>query len=139
MLIGRDDLAESCGKHLCIGILLFDFGDHALEALYLGIEILSAGFGAFEAEAELEVFLIADQNVRNGGELCKCFAQLLFTAFPEGRTVVEVEADQCPVFLRCPCHVEAALCRVFAHRRDKSGDVQDTDAFFAEDAVKVEI
>ena len=39
-------------------------GDHALEALDLGGKILAARFRPFDAQAELEVFLVADQDIR---------------------------------------------------------------------------
>ena len=55
------------GEHVRVRERLLHAGDHALEALDLGGKILAARFRPFDAQAELEIFLIADQDIRQGG------------------------------------------------------------------------
>ena len=65
--------------------------------------------------------------------------QLGFAAFPEGGAVVEVKGDACAVFLGGAGQLEAELAGVGGEGGDQAGQVDDLDAFFAEDAVQVEV
>lgn len=77
-------LAQRGGEHVRVRERLLHAGDHALETLDLGGKILAACFRPFDAQAELEIFLIADQDIRQGGDLREGGAQLSLAAFPEG-------------------------------------------------------
>ena len=137
MFVGGDDLAEGGAAHLRVRVLLHDLRDHRLEGLDLGREVLAAGLGSLEAEAELEVLLVADEDVGHAGDLVERLAELGLASLPEGGAVVEVEGDERAVLLGGLGDREAALGRLGAHGGDEAGEVEDLHAFLAEDALDV--
>ena len=54
------DLPQRGGEYLRVREGLLDLGDHFLEAVDLGREILAARFRSLHPEGKLEVLLIAD-------------------------------------------------------------------------------
>ena len=139
MLVGRDDLPQRRGKHPRVRILFLHLRDHALERFNLGGQIFSARFGALEAEAKLEILLVADEHVGQRRDLTERLGEFLLTAFPERGAVVKVEGDERTVLLRGLCQRKAALRCLMAHSRDEAGQVQDSDALLTEDALHVKI
>ena len=137
--VGVVDLAERGREDLRVGILLLHAADHLLEALDLGGDVLAAGLGTFDAQAELEVLLVADEDVRDGADLGEDVVQFLLAADPEGGAVVEVESDARAVLLRGAGDLQAELAGVGAQRGDQAGQVHDLHPFLPEDAVEVEI
>ena len=69
----------------------------------------------------------------------ECLPQFLLAAFPEGRSVVQVETDQGPVCLRRFDRLQAAFRRLGAHGSDQAGQVQDADALLPEDLFHVKV
>ena len=86
-------LAQRRAENLRVGVGLLHPPDHLLEAFDLGGQVLAAGLGAFDPQAELEVFLVAHQDVGDPGDLGEDFAQFLLAALPERSAVVQVEGD----------------------------------------------
>ena len=139
VLVCRNDLTKRCGKHLRVRILFLHLRDHALERFNLGGQIFSARFGALEAEAKLEILLVADEHIGQRCKFAECLGEFLLTAFPERGAVVKVEGDERTVLLRGLCQRKAALRCLMAHSRDEAGQVQDSDALLTEDALHVKI
>ena len=83
MFVGRDDLPQRGGEHLRVRILLLHLRDHGLEGFDLRRKLLAACLRAFEAEAELEVLFIADENIGARSDLMERLRKFLLTAFPE--------------------------------------------------------
>ena len=86
-------LTQSRGKDFCVRILILYPANHSLETFYLGNDVLPSGLWPIYAKAELEIFLIADKDVGDRADLGEDVMQLLLPACPEGRAVVQVEAD----------------------------------------------
>ncbi len=139
MLVGGNHLPQRGGVGPRLRIFFSDLIDHELKALDLGRKILSARLGALKAKAELEILFVAHQNICDGRDLVKGFAQLFLAALPERGAVVEVEADERAVFFCNFRNLKAALRGFLAHRGDQPRKVEDAHALFAEDAVEIEI
>ena len=137
--VGVVDLAERGGEDLRAGILCLDTADHFLETVDLGGDVLAAGLRALDAEAELEVLFVADEDVGHAADLGEDVVQFLLAALPEGSAVVEVKADAGAVFLGGAGYLETEFAGVGAERGDESGKVDYLHAFLPEDAVEVEI
>ena len=139
MLVCRNDLTKRCGKHLRVRILFLHLRDHALERFNLGGQIFSARFGALEAEAKLEILLVADEHVGQRRNLTERLGEFLLTAFPERRAVIEIERNERAVLLRGLCQRKAALRCLMAHSRDQTGQMQNADTLLPEDTLHVKI
>ena len=126
-------------KYDAFGVCLADAADHLFEAVDLRCHRASAGFRARDAERELEVLLIADQDVGGGRDLGKDRAKLLLAALPERRTVVQVERDPRTVPLRSPGDLKAEAARVWRQRRDHARQMQDLRPLLTEDPIEVEV
>src|SRR5665811_1088492 len=99
----------------------------------------AAGFGAFDAEAELEVLLIADEDVALLSDLCERLAPLGLATLPKRGPVVHVHGDRRAVRLRGAREREAELLGVRRQRSDQAGHVQDLHALGTEQRVEVEV
>ena len=139
MAVDIDHLAQRGGEHRGVRIGFLDLLDHALEAGDLGGDILAARIGAFNPQGQLEVLLIAGQDVGNPGNLGKNPVQLFFTVLPERRAVVEVKGDPGAVLFGRPRQLETEDARLGRQGRDQAGQVQDLHPFPAEDAVQVKV
>ena len=139
MLVCRNDLTKRRGKHPRVRILFLHLRDHALERFNLGGQIFSARFGALEAEAKLEVLLVADEHVGQRRNLTERLGEFLLTALPECRAVIEIERNERTVLLRGLCQRKAALRCLMAHSRDEAGQVQDSDTLLPEDTLDIKI
>ena len=139
MLVGGDHLTKGGGVSPGVGVLGPDLVDHGLEPVDLARELLAARLGTGEAQTELEVLLVADEDVTYGRDLVEGLRELRLPTGPEGGPVVEVEADQGAVPLGHLGELQAALGGLGAHGRDEAGEVQDAYALLAEDAIEVEV
>jgi len=137
--VGVVDLAEGGGEHLSSGILCADTADHLLEAVDLGSDVFASGLRALDAETKLEVFLIADQDVRKGANLAKNSPELLLATNPERRPVVEVETDRGAIFLGFASYLKAEPAGVRTQGGDKAGKMDYLDTFLPEYPIKIEI
>ena len=109
--VGADDLAQRGGEDRGVGIGLPGPVDHALEAVDLARQALAARLRALDAQAELEVLLVADEDVGDAGDLVEDRAQLLLAALPERGPVVQVEGDARAVLLGGPGELQAEASR----------------------------
>ena len=139
VVVGAFDFAEGGGVGLGVREGFLDSVDHFFEAFDLGFDVFAAGFRAFDAEAELEVFFVADEDVGDAGDFGEDGAEFFFAAFPEGGAVVEVEGDFGAVFFRGAGEFKAELAGLGRECADEAGEVNDLHAFFGEDAVEVEV
>ena len=139
MLIGGDHLAQCGGVGPGVGVLGADLVDHALEAVDLAAQLLAARLGTGKAQAQLEVLLVADEDVRHRRDLVEGLPKLRLPTGPEGGPVVEVEADQGAVLFGRLGELQTALGGLGAHGRNEAGQVQNAHALLAKDAVEVEI
>ncbi len=126
-------------KYEAFGYASLDAADHLFEAVDFRCHRGAAGLRALDAERELEVLLIADQDVGGGRDLGKDRAQLLLAALPERRAVVQVERDPRTVPLRGPGDLEAEAAGVRRQRSDHARQMEDPRALLTEDAVEVEV
>ena len=110
--VGVDDLAQGGRKDLGVRVSRLDPAYHLLEALDLGGDILAARLGAFDAEAELEILLIADENIGIRGYLGEYGVQLALPALPERIAVIEVKRNRRAVLLGFLCKLEAEFARL---------------------------
>src|SRR4030042_1891661 len=69
--VGADDLAQRGPEDRGVGVGPPGPVDHDLETLHLARQALAARLGAFDAERELEVLFIADEDVRNARDLAE--------------------------------------------------------------------
>ena len=139
MAIGADDLAERGGEDGRMGIGPLGPLDHALEAFDLGRQALAARLRAFDAQAELEVLLVAHQDVGHAGDLAEHLAQLFLAVLPERGAMIQVEGDPRAVFLGGPGQLQAERARLGRERRDQARQVDDLHALPAEDPLQIEI
>ena len=137
--VGADDLAQRRREHARVRMRLTHAVDHPLEAVDLAGEALAAGLRALNAQAELEVFLVADQDVGEPGDFRENLVQLGLAAFPERRAVVEVERDRRAVLLGRPGDLQAERARFRRERPDQPRQVHDLHAVGTEDALQVEV
>ncbi len=94
------DLAQGGGDDLDLRMLLDDLVNHPDEGA--GVELVLGGdFGAGDAEAQLEVFLVADQDVHVLDDAVEDGDGAVVAAgdVPELGAVVEVEGDDGAGFL----------------------------------------
>src|SRR5690554_5784382 len=94
VIVGADDFAQGVGEHTGVGEGLLNTQNHFLEAVDFVANGFSARFGTFNAQAELVVFLVANQYVGYRSYFGKDFTQFFFAAFPEGGAVVQVERSE---------------------------------------------
>ena len=139
MLVGRDDLPQRGGKHLCVRVFFLHLRDHGFERFDFRAEVFAARLGAFEAEAELEVLLVADEHIGQRCKFAECLGEFFLTSLPEGRAVIEVEGDERAVLLRGLCQRKAAFGRLMAHGGDQAGQVENADALLPENTLDVKI
>ena len=69
MLVGGNHLTQGGSKRIGIGISRADALDHLFEVIDLARDSFSARLGTFDLEAELEVLLVSDQDIRETGDL----------------------------------------------------------------------
>ena len=79
MTVGIDYLAQRCGEYLRVWERLLDFIYHTLEAIDFVGQVSSARFRPFYPQAELEVFLVADEDVRNSCNFREDIVQLFLS------------------------------------------------------------
>src|SRR5664280_1662060 len=139
VLVDADDLTQRGGDELGVREAGTDPADHLLEGRDLVGETGAAGFGAFDAEAELEVLLVADEDVALLRDLCERLAQLGLATLPERGPVVHVHGDRRAVRLRGAREREAELLGVRRQRSDQAGHVQDLHALGTEQRIEVEV
>ncbi|CDC63225.1 unknown [Clostridium sp. CAG:448] len=139
MFVGIQHLSQCGGEHADLRVGSLRTADHADKTVNLSFQPLAAGCRTLQSEAELKVFLIADQNIGKGRNAAKGAAQFLLAPFPEGGAVIEVKADQTAVFLGFFGNGKAGCSGFLAHGGDQSGQVQNAHAVADKDAVKVEI
>src|SRR5215207_6581236 len=137
--VGVDDLAQRVGEIRRVRVRLGDAADHLFEAVDPRCHRGPGGLRARDAERELEVLLVADQDVGGGRDLGKDRAKLLLAALPERRTVVQVERDPRTVPLRGPGDLKAEAARVWRQRSDHARQMQDPRPLPTEDPVEVEV
>ena len=139
VVVGIDDLTESGGESGGVGISGFDAFDHFFEVVDFGFDIFTAGFRSLDVQAELEVFFVTDEDVGERSDFGEDRAQFGFAALPEGGAVVEVEADLAAVFLGGAGDFQTEFAGLGGEGGDQTGEVNDLDTFFAEDAFEVKI
>jgi len=93
MAVCTDHFAQCGGEDGGVRVRLSGPLDHRLEAFDLRSQVRAAFFRSFDAQAELEIFFVAHEDIGGGGDLGEDAAQFLLAVFPEGRAVVQVEAD----------------------------------------------
>ena len=136
MRLGVENLPKCRRDHLRPRILPPDISDHGAEGVRLSGEILPAGRGALDSQAQLEIFFVADQDIRKGGDGLEGVPELRLSALPERGPVIEIETD-----------AGAILHRRFGEREtesggecgDESAQMDHFHAFIPEDAVQVEV
>ena len=69
--VGAEHLAQRRREYLRTGKFLFNPPDHRLKTVDLGCKVLTARFRTFDAQAKLEVLLVADKNIGNPGYLAE--------------------------------------------------------------------
>ena len=121
MLVGRNDLTERRCEHFCVRIFFLHLRDHDFEGLDFGSKVFAASLRSLKAKAELEVLLVADENIGKRRNFAECLGKFFLTPLPEGRAVVEVEGDECAVLLCGFCEGKAALGRLMAHGGNQTG------------------
>ncbi len=137
--LDADDLAEGGGKDGGLGEFFFGTVDHAFEAFDFVGEAGAAGFRALDAEAELEVFFVAHEDVGGTGDLGEDGVEFVLAVDPEGGAVVEVEGDAGVVAFGCTGEFETELSGLGREGGDEAGEVDDLDTFASEDAVEIEV
>lgn len=100
---------------------------------------LPPGLGAFDAQRQLEVLFVANQNVGAGGDFREDVAQLFLAALPEGSAVVEVEADLGAVVVRVLAQLKAELAGLGRQRRKQAGNVHHAHAVGDENALEIKV
>ena len=75
-------------------------------------DILAARLGAFDAEAELEILLVADENIGIRGYLGEYGVQLALPALPERIALIEVKRNRRAVLLGFLCKLKAEFARL---------------------------
>ena len=82
MVVYIYNLTQSGSVNRSVGELSLYAADHLLEGVDLSADVLTASLGALNAQAQLEVLFVTDQNVSNGSDLGEDIVQLLLTALP---------------------------------------------------------
>src|SRR5690554_7873345 len=122
-ILGADDCAQSVGEHTGVGERLLHTQNHFLEAVDFVANGFSARFGTFNAQAELVVFLVANQYVAYRSYFGKDFTQFFFAAFPEGGAVVQVEGYAGAVLFGSAGQFQTEISGVGRKGRDESRKV----------------
>ena len=127
MVVGINDLTEGGGESSSVGISSFHAFDHLFEAVDFAFDILTAGFGSFDLQAELEVFFVTDKHVGERSDFSEDSAEFFFAALPEGGAVVQVKADLAAVFLGGAGDFQTEFAGVGRQRGDQTGKVDDLE------------
>ena len=123
MTIGTDHFTQGGGKYRCIRECFFGPIDHALEAFDLGCKSFAAGFRTFQAEAELEVFFVTDQDIRKAGNFGEDIVQLFFAVDPERSAMVQVKRNEGAMLLGGAGDIQAELARLRRKCGNQPGQV----------------
>ena len=137
--VGVHHLAQGVGEDAHAGKLPARGPDHTLESLDLPRQVAPAGRRPLDAETELEVLLVADEDVRRRRDLGEGAPQLRLAPLPEGGAVVQVEADAAPGRLGPARELQTALARLGRQGGEEPREMHDLHALRHEDAVEVEI
>ena len=135
--VGAEHLTQCGREDACVGEGRLDPLDHSFKAVDLGRNIRAARFRALDAERELEVLLVADQNVREACDLGEDFTQFLFPVYPEACAVIEIEGDKRSVFFGRARKFKAAFAGLGRKRADQAGQVQNLTSLFTENPLNV--
>src|SRR5690554_4176681 len=139
VIVGAEDFAQGVGEHTGVGEGLLNTQNHFLEAVDFVANGFSARFGTFNAQAELVVFLVANQYVGYRSYFGKDFTQFFFAAFPEGGAVVQVEGYAGAVLFGSAGQFQTEVSGVGRKGRDESRKVHNLHAFLTENAVQIEV
>ena len=122
-----------------LGEGLLDAADHPFEPIDLGFDALAAGFGAFDAQTQLEILLIADKDVGDRGDFGEVLAQFRLATFPERGAIVQVEGDAGVVLLGKAGQLQTELAGLGRQSTDQTGQMDDLDALFAKDPFQIKV